>query len=260
MSVGNLIVGGSGKTPFIQALASRYPNSAIVLRGYKRESKGTFLVSYLGKIMTDVRTSGDEAMMLAKSLPKCSVVVSEDRVAGIQKAKELGANVVFLDDAFHKNYKKFDILIDVETKNRFCLPSGPYRLPRSFAKFANLAVKENKDFRRKVWIENPTSNMVLITAIANPDRLNPYLPPNIAKYYFSDHHYFTEKELEEIWQKEQPTSFLVTEKDSVKLEKFPYPLSLLRLELEIELKVLERVDKYIKEFHAKKDSNSPYTS
>ena len=249
-------MGGSGKTPFIQALASRYPNSAIVLRGYKRKSEGTIVVSHNGDVLTDVETSGDEAMMLARSLPKCSVVVSEDRAAGIQKAKEIGANVVFLDDAFHKNYKKFDILIDVDTKNRFCLPSGPYRLPHFFIKYANLVVKEGKDFTRKVWIEHPTPKMILLTAIANPDRLTPFLPPNIAKYRFADHHFFTEKELKEIWQKDRPTSFLVTEKDSVKLKKFSYPLSLLRLELEIEPFVYDKVDQYIKEYHAKKDTNS----
>ena len=61
VSIGNLIVGGSGKTPLTVALAKRYSNPAIVLRGYGRKSKGMHVVSDGNKVLCDVSSSGDEA-------------------------------------------------------------------------------------------------------------------------------------------------------------------------------------------------------
>ncbi len=55
ISVGNLTIGGSGKTPLTIALAKDYENVAVVLRGYKRESKGVVLVSQNGDIKCDVK-------------------------------------------------------------------------------------------------------------------------------------------------------------------------------------------------------------
>ena len=54
VSVGNLIVGGSGKTPFVIALASRYKDVTVISRGYGRQSKGLIEVSRKGKILTTV--------------------------------------------------------------------------------------------------------------------------------------------------------------------------------------------------------------
>lgn len=261
ISVGNLIVGGSGKTPFIIELAKRYENVCVILRGYKRKSSKMLIVSKKGKILTDVKKSGDEAMLIASSLPNGSVIVSKDRKEAIKKAKDLGAKVIFLDDAFHKcDIKKLDILIKSIDKNRFCLPSGPYREPYFFEKFAQIKVIEGKDFKRVVEILNPTSKMVLVTAIANPKRLDKYLPKDIKRYYFEDHHFFTKKELEEILKKEKATSLLVTLKDEVKLKDFGFKLSILKLEIKIDDKIIKKVDRYIKEFYEKKDSDRPYTS
>ncbi|BCD68245.1 tetraacyldisaccharide 4'-kinase [Nitratiruptor sp. YY09-18] len=260
ISIGNLTVGGSGKTPLLIALAKEYEDVAVILRGYKRHSKGLVQVSKYGQILTDIATSGDEAMLLAKSLPHASVYVCEDRVKAIKTAIADGAKTIFLDDAFHHCIKKFDIVIDTNPPNPLCLPAGPYRLPRFFIKFADALVQEGRDFWRKVTIKNPTQKMVLLTAIANPQRLDLYLPKNIKKYHFEDHHYFSAQELEQIWQKEQPTSFLVTSKDLVKLEKFNYPLSLLDLEIEVSQELRKKVEKYIKDsVDAKKDTNSSNT-
>jgi len=210
----------------------------------------------------DVRSSGDEAMMMAKALPKASVIVCDDRMEGIELAKREGAEVVLLDDAFHVPIEKFDLLIDKRSPNPFCLPSGPYRLPRVFLKRADMVVQEGRDFWRKSVVENPTERMVLLTAIADPTRLDPFLPRGVAaKYHFADHHYFDAKELESIWQKEKPTSFLVTPKDAVKLEKFSYPLSILDLRMEIDQKIVENIEKYIqKEWDAKETPNRPDAS
>ncbi|MDH5465486.1 MAG: tetraacyldisaccharide 4'-kinase, partial [Thiovulaceae bacterium] len=57
ISIGNLIMGGSGKTPVTIALAKQHEHSAIVLRGYGRASSGTIVVSDGEKILVDVSTS-----------------------------------------------------------------------------------------------------------------------------------------------------------------------------------------------------------
>ncbi|MDY0117003.1 MAG: tetraacyldisaccharide 4'-kinase, partial [Sulfurimonadaceae bacterium] len=69
VSVGNLTVGGSGKTPLVTALAGHYENSAIVLRGYGRKTKGLCVVKDQTSIVCNVSESGDEAMMYAHKLP-----------------------------------------------------------------------------------------------------------------------------------------------------------------------------------------------
>ena len=96
ISVGNLTVGGSGKTPLVSALAERYENAAVILRGYGRQSSGMVVVSERGSVLCDVTQSGDEAMIYARKLPKAVVIVSEIREEGIKKAKEMGCRVVFL--------------------------------------------------------------------------------------------------------------------------------------------------------------------
>lgn len=261
VSVGNLIAGGSGKTPLIINLANRYSDVAVILRGYNRAKDGLLVVSQNGKILEDVESSGDEAMLIAKKASKATVLVSKDRAKAIKKAKELGAKVILLDDAFHRcEIKKFDILIDIDSKNRFCLPSGPYREPKSFKKYADLIVKEGRDFKRVTKIKNPTSNMVLVTAIARPGRLEKYINKKIKKYFFEDHHYFTKEEIEKILKKEGATSILVTEKDEVKLSNFGFNLSILELDLKIDEKIYEKIDRFIKGYNEKKDSNCSYAS
>ena len=117
ISIGNLSVGGSGKTPLVTALASRYENVAVVLRGYGRVSSGLYVVKNREKILEDVSVSGDEALIYAHKLQNAIVIVSEDRKEGILKAKEMGVEIVFLDDAYSKHdIKKLDILIDVNSE------------------------------------------------------------------------------------------------------------------------------------------------
>lgn len=249
ISIGNLTVGGSGKTPLTIALAKEYSNTAIVLRGYKRQSKGTICISHKNQIFCDVQSSGDEAMLYAKSLPNATVIVSEDRLEGIQKAIEYGAKSVFLDDGFMKfHIKKFDILIRPNPKPRLplCLPSGSYRAPIFFEKYANLVLEENRDFSRSVTISNPTKRMVLVTAIANPKRLEPYLPKElIGAYMYEDHYTFSKSELDAILSKHQATSLLVTSKDAVKIEDYELPVSLLQLNLHVEPHVRQSIKKYL---------------
>ncbi len=253
ISVGNLTVGGSGKTPIVSSLASRYDNVAIVLRGYGRKSEGLIVVSDGKKVLVNVDESGDEAMLYANAISHAVVIVSENRERAIEKAKEIGCKVVFLDDGYNKHQiRKLDILIEVETKNSFCLPAGPYRERLWHGKKA-LLIKEGREFNRKVTLIDASDKMVLVTAIARAERLDPYLPEVVGKVYFEDHHYFSKNELEKILERTAAESLLVTLKDYVKIRQFNLPLSLLELSLELDEGFTTAVDTYINEYHFKRE-------
>nr|WP_314217961.1 tetraacyldisaccharide 4'-kinase [uncultured Campylobacter sp.] len=143
ISVGNLTLGGSGKTPLVRALFKEFSEefkTCIILRGYGRKSRGLLEVALGGRILCDVRQSGDEAMEYALFLRGANVIVSEDRAAGILRAQTLGFELVILDDGFSKfNISKFDILLRPQSapKLPFCLPFAAYRYPPFFYKFAD---------------------------------------------------------------------------------------------------------------------------
>ncbi len=245
ISVGNLSVGGSGKTPLVTALASHYENVAIILRGYGRESQGLYVVKQGDKILQSVAVSGDEAMIYAYKLSHVTVIVSENRKEGIVKAKELGAHVIFLDDAYSKHdILKLDLLIEVESKNSSCLPAGPFR-ERVWSGKNIVHVTEGIDFKRKVTLKEPTKKMSLVTAIARPQRLEPFLPELVSKNYFADHHNYKKKELEDILKRDASDSLLVTYKDYVKVKDFGLPLSLLDLEVEVAPELMQQVDSFM---------------
>ena len=249
ISIGNLSVGGSGKTPLTTALASRYQNVAIILRGYGRTSSGLYLVSDGKNILEDVNVSGDEAMIYAKKIPHAIVIVSEDRKIAITKAKEMGVDIIFLDDAYSKHdIKKFNILIDVKTTNNRCLPSGAFR-ERLWSSKEALVLVDGVDFTRKSELKDRCDKMSLITAIARPARLDKFLPEVVSKNYFEDHHNFSYEEIVSILQRDGSESALVTYKDYVKLEQFDLKLSLLDLEIDVD----EKIFKNIEEYRAKKN-------
>ncbi len=230
ISVGNIIVGGSGKTPLTIHLAQKYDDVCIILRGYGRESKGLYVVSSYGRILENIKTSGDEAMLLARTLKTATVIVSEDRKKAIIKAKELGCKIVFLDDGFSKyDIKKFDILIRPkdEPTNLFCLPSGGYREPKMAYAFANLELQEGRDFKRVVsyskdgeYVDILPIKLLLLTAISKPKRLLEFLPEGTKMEAFEDHHRFTGDELKTIKEEYPGYSIITTSKDLVKLKEF----------------------------------------
>jgi len=246
IGVGNLSVGGSGKTPLVTALAQHYENVAIILRGYGRESTGLHVVSDGSEVLVDVKISGDEAMIYAHKVAKAIVIVSEDRKIAINKAKEMGAKIIFLDDAYSKHdIKKLDLVLHVESKNNSCLPAGAFR-ERLWASKEALVLKDGVDFKRKTELKNETKKMSLVTAIARPSRLDKFLPDVFSKNYFPDHHTYTKQELEDILKKDESDSLLVTYKDYVKVESFGLPLSLLDLHVEVDETLLNSINSYIK--------------
>lgn len=267
ISIGNLVVGGSGKTPFAIFLAKQREGVCVILRGYGRASKGMYVISKKGNILENVDISGDEAMLLAQSLPNTSVIVSEDRVKGIVEAKKLGARLIILDDGFSKaNIKKFDILLRPkrEPENIFCLPSGGYREPKMLYSIADLVLKEGVDFQRYVSYKHNGQTisllphkLLLLTAISKPKRLLEFLPQSTQIESFPDHHEFTQKDIDNIQENYKNYSIITTSKDMVKLKKFNIPdIYLMDLELKISEGVdLKGIDSYINSYRVSHSTN-----
>ncbi len=237
ISIGNIIIGGSGKTPLTKALINHYQNKkiAVVLRGYKRKSKGLVVVKDFEKILVDVDISGDEAMEIA-SFTNAAVIVSEDRKKGIIKAKELGAEMVILDDGFDKPFKKFNIVIDKKIKNPFLLPAGAKRYPRNFLKYADVILE---DIKREVKV--PEGD-ILVSAISNPKRLLLYW--NKEYKFFPDHYDFKWEDLKKFESK----IIVTTAKDYVKLKKFPLNLKVIDLNIKLSDELIKKIDEYLIKF------------
>jgi tetraacyldisaccharide 4'-kinase len=252
ISVGNLMVGGTGKTPFVIALASYYQASHVMIisRGYGRKSRGLVVVSQKGVIETSVQRSGDEAMLMARSLPYASVVVSEDRKEAIALAIEQGVDMVLLDDGFSQvGIEKFEILLEPQKiRNPLPFPAGAFREFAWMKRHADLHLVEGEGFVRRVYFENLKERMLLVSAIANPQRLDPYLPKGVVgRYYLDDHAYFDEVSLQNRIDQSGVETLLVTQKDAVKMEGFKLPLSLMKLELTLDESIFSSINRYIKE-------------
>ena len=251
VSVGNLVVGGAGKTPFVIALAKQYTDVAVISRGYGRKSQGLVEVSARGKILSVVEESGDEAMLMARSLPQASVIVSEEREIAIELAMRKGAKLIIMDDGFNRvNIQKFEILLEPQKiKNYLPFPAGAFREFYWTKGYADLVVKETVNFKRIVSYENLSEKMLLVTAISQPERLNTYLPEGVVgKVYLEDHAYFDEKTLARQMKAYEVKTLLVTEKDLVKLFDYDLAFSVMKLELDIDEDVLSAVDAYVKAF------------
>jgi tetraacyldisaccharide 4'-kinase len=103
VSVGNLSVGGTGKTPLAlwlaRQLAADGAKVALLLRGYGGEIGEATVVSRGGGPQAQVKDSGDEAIMLAKCFGG-AVITAHRRIEGVRAAERLGCEIVVLDDGF----------------------------------------------------------------------------------------------------------------------------------------------------------------
>jgi tetraacyldisaccharide 4'-kinase len=242
ISIGNISMGGNGKTPLTISIARAINEPvAIILRGYKRESKGLLQVSLDGKILTDCSQSGDEAMLMADRMPFANVIVSEDRKKAINLAKTQNIKYILLDDGFSKaSIKKYDILVQGEEDrkiNKNPIPSGCYREFAFCEKYADKIAIEGLDFYKKVHFPSVpnTPQTTLITSISKPNRLDKYLPSDISKQYFSDHHPFCIQDIEKVLQKYNTKILLMTKKDWIKIKE----LDMSKWDIKIEIIYLE---------------------
>ena len=115
ISVGNIVVGGTGKTPAVIALAKHLQKEkvrvAILLRGYKRQSREKVtIVSDGERVCASLKESGDEAYMMARHLSGIPIVVSSQRYQAGQVALErFGVDVLLLDDGFQHRQLARDV-------------------------------------------------------------------------------------------------------------------------------------------------------
>jgi tetraacyldisaccharide 4'-kinase len=157
ISIGNLTVGGSGKTPTVMMLAemlkARMVNVGVLSRGYGRSSCGYLYVSNGKEIKTTVDKCGDEIWLVADEL-KIPTAVCERRVIGSQHfIKDSGIDLIILDDAFQHRWIHRDldiVLIDqrflsnIDFVQQKMLPLGMMREPFSSLKRADIIIINRK--------------------------------------------------------------------------------------------------------------------
>lgn len=251
ISVGNVTVGGSGKTPFVIALCKLLDSPCIVTRGYGRKTSGLLVVSERGDIVCSVEDAGDEAYMMAKSVEGVSVIACENRHTGIKKAQELGAKSIVMDDGFGAfSIAKVDVLLRpyIPYKNRRCLPAGPFRYPHFFEQSADIIATDGVDFFRDVAFPVGCENAVLVSAISNPKRLEAFLPTTVVhKEYFPDHYFFTAEDAKRLQKRYPHHQFVCTSKDADKLRHVGLACSEMRLSMRFEPLFLARMIATIRE-------------
>lgn len=156
ISVGNVVVGGTGKTPAVRYLAeffSQKKKVAILSRGYKRKSKKTVLV----KEGMSSEISGDEPLWLANKVPDAHVIVGADRVVSAKVAEALKAELILLDDGMQHRRIGRDIEIvtmhvDDLWGGGFYLPHGLLRDNPKRLRFADLillqGIEKEEDYEK----------------------------------------------------------------------------------------------------------------
>ena len=278
ITVGNLSVGGTGKTPQIEYLIRLLGDSfkiAVLSRGYKRKTQDFVLLNDTHAAV-DV---GDEPLQYFNKFKNIDVAVDVNRVAGIARLiADVSPEVVLLDDAYQHRKVKASLSI-LLTKyddlfiDDFLLPTGNLRESRSGAKRTDLIlitkcpknltdlskkriVTKLKKYQKKVFFtsisyDKKTSGdkniftkdlknyqVLLITGIANPSSLLSFLQENKVNFkhcQFSDHHHFTDTEIEKIKREfaclsSSKKMILTTEKDYVRLKNSIEELSYLGIQ------------------------------
>ncbi len=247
--VGNLTVGGSGKTPLVIWLASQLLAAGywpgIVSRGYGGKAS-----RWPQQVRPDSDTAvvGDEAVLIARRTG-CPMAVGPDRVEACRALlKYHDCDVIISDDGLQHYAMQRDVEIVVvdgvrRFGNGFCLPAGPLREPPSRLKTVDMVVL-NGGFPRpgEVLMQlegntlcnlmeptrcKPLSSLYgkrvhAVAGIGNPARFFARLREagiQVQEHPFPDHHRFTQKDL--LFEDEDPV--VMTEKDAVKCQPFATP-------------------------------------
>ena len=154
ISIGNLTVGGTGKTPTVIYMAKLLKNKGyrigIISRGYKRTTKGTILVSDGIKTFHKWHEVGDEPFMMATKLKNIPIAVDSNRYrAGLLLLKKFNTDIILMDDGFQhrKLYRDIDILLinGGESSNMYKpLPQGLLRESWSSISRADIIITTKK--------------------------------------------------------------------------------------------------------------------
>jgi tetraacyldisaccharide 4'-kinase len=251
VSIGNISVGGSGKTPFTILLGTLLSKRGIpfdiLSRGYGRLTSGAMIVDPNGS----PRDFGDEPLMMARELV-VDVVVGESRFAAGQLAENTwGPRLHLLDDGFqHRRLRRqFDIvLVSPEDLTGTLLPSGRLREPLSSLSRADAVFitgdtpTEQFPSQLPIWrvsrelsiaTEHSGGPSVVFCGIAKPQNFFAQVRAQgitpAAEIAFRDHHRYTAADvqrLQDIARDRQAHGFLTTAKDAINLEPvWPKPES-----------------------------------
>jgi tetraacyldisaccharide 4'-kinase len=257
VSVGNLSVGGSGKTPVVAALArllrDRGERPVILTRGYGRRdtTEGVLVVSDGARVREPVTRSGDEPQLLARTVPGVPVLVCVDRyIAGLFAERQFGATVSIMDDGFQHVQLQRDIdllLMSPADLDDCVLPTGRLREPLEAARFADAVLVPGTDddvalvaaelghhdaFRVVPTFEEPKGprrgdgrTVVAFAGIARPERFFAALRSlgyDVARELtFRDHHWYSAADAEMILAAARETNaslIVTTEKDAVRCD------------------------------------------
>jgi tetraacyldisaccharide 4'-kinase len=270
ISVGNLAVGGRGKTPMVACLARLLGDMgerpAILTRGYARtqDEDGVVVVSDPNGIRADVARAGDEPMMLARQLPGVAVLVSADRyLAGRLAEHHFGTTVHLLDDGFQ--HLQLDRDVDLvlvardDVRDPRTLPSGRLREPIDVLLAADciLAVDDDVEatpegvdipmfrIRRRTGRppgEPAAAPSLAVAGIAEPRRFVDEMRSAgwslAGALSFRDHHPYSRRDLARIWREAGrcgAEQVVTTEKDLVRLLPFrPFPVPVVAVPLTME--------------------------
>jgi len=188
ISVGNLVVGGSGKTPtvaaLVQVLLAMGERPSILSRGYARRSRGraVVVVSDREHVLEPVSRSGDEPQMLARTLPGIPVLVSADRYrAGVLAEQQFACTVHVLDDGFQHLRLARDVdlvMIAPADLDDRVLPAGRLREPVSSAATADAVLVTGDEATRTVATRLGVATAFhVITTVGAPRLIEPFGAP-----------------------------------------------------------------------------------
>ena len=239
--IGNITVGGSGKTPLVAWLVEHLRQSGwtpgIVSRGYGGQSK-TWPQAVTAQ--SNPEQVGDEPVMLALTTG-CPVAVAPSRYAAAKMLLEQGVDIIVADDGLQHYALARDIEIAVRDMqrgygNRQLLPAGPLREPLGRLRSVDMEIVHGRggDFRLEIEVVAPLSNdapaepllefagktVHAVAGIGNPQRFFDALIAAgiiVIPHPFPDHHAFTEKE---VAFKDDGHPVLMTAKDAVKCRHF----------------------------------------
>lgn len=241
VSIGNLSVGGSGKTPFVlllgELLKARGVKVDVLSRGYGRQTSGVALVDPGGS----ARDFGDEPLLIARRLG-VPVIVGEERYqAGVMAESKFGPQLHLLDDGFqHRGLARdFDIVLVTPDDGRDrLLPAGRLREPlRSLARADAVVLTSGASpeafplreslvwrVRRGIVPKNVPSRAVAFCGIARPKNFVLQLRAAgiepAAEAFYGDHHAYSENDIRDLLalrERSEADGFVTTEKDAINL-------------------------------------------
>lgn len=247
--VGNILLGGTGKTPFVIALVeylqSKNLKVGVVSRGYKAQCK-TFPYTLTGE--EGAAYAGDEPSLI-REVTQAQVVIDPDRPRGIQcMIDEHAPDVIVCDDGLQHYALKPGFSIVLHPKDRefypHCLPAGPLREPLSRLNHFDLLIND-LSLEVAPLDASPSWRYTLVTGIAHPERVAQLvagLGIDADLKSFPDHHDFSHEDFKSI-----SGPIIMTEKDEVKCKHLmlSQPVYVLRIKAKLSDRVEQAINTYL---------------